>query len=130
MQDNSNLQDTQDPKFNVAASKPTNDDVNGTLGANQPVPADDLNIEPDETLQGYQDDLGTGDKTDIVQEEQGDQATDFLGIPESELKNEFDKMEPTEQANPATEQNEDWREHVEDMDENDKDTSSDSQWIK
>lgn len=107
------------------ANAPQGSTIDDNLDQKQSIPADQ-NIDPDPNFATYQDDIATGEQEDRVQYEQGDQPAEFLGIPEDELKNEFDKMAMSEPEKPAPngegyEDREDWREHVEDMDENDKD---------
>ncbi|PLS82091.1 hypothetical protein CYG49_00030 [Candidatus Saccharibacteria bacterium] len=109
-------------------NSPQGSEINNDLGQKQSI-LEDQRIDPDPTLTTYQDDIATGEQEDRVQYEQGDQPADFLGIPEDELKREFDKISPTEQEYPGDENAEDYREHVEDMDEDDKERSTDDTYL-
>lgn len=113
------MTDSDQTNIPVPAS---NDDerVDETLNQREGIPGD-ISIEPDPNLSGYQDDLATGDSDDVVQHEQGTTPQDVTGIPETVLKEELDKLAIDEM--PATSEDEideDRREHIEDIDENDK----------
>lgn len=103
-------------------STPQNDDtVSRELNTTHEV-GEDRSIEPNTDLSGYQDDLATGDnQEDVVQYEQSTSPSDVTTMPEDVLKEELDVLAVDEK--PATSQegiDEDRREHIEDMDENDK----------
>lgn len=68
-------------------------------------------------LQNYQDDLDTDpNKTDPIIPEQTDEPQDWTGVPNKELKEDLDRLafDETQRGD------DDLREHVEDMDEHDK----------
>ena len=71
----------------------------------------------------YQDDLDTAaSKTDPVIDEETDDPTEGFGVPPEKFKGELDRLEGDAPANENPEYDqEDMREHIEDLDENDKD---------
>lgn len=116
-------------------NSPQGSDVNDTLSESQSIPADQ-DIAPDPNLQTYQDDINTGEQEDRVHYEQhSDKPADILGMPEEDIKSEFDNTAMSEQeyspdqhdgqSDSATD---DTREHIEDMDEADKERSTDGSW--
>ncbi len=72
---------------------------------------------------GYQDDFDTGaDQTDPIIDEETDDPTEGFGVPPEKFKEELDRLEgDAPAANNNDYDQEDMREHVEDLDENDKD---------
>jgi len=94
--------------------------VNDTLNETQHV-GEDQRIDPDTSLQGYQEDVNTGGENDIIENEQGTDPLELSPMPRQQLKDELDNLAIDEQpANPDESQQEETREHVEDMDEDDK----------
>lgn len=89
----------------------------------------DLAIDPDPQLQGYQDDINTGNKVEIdeFQDPNGIGPDDVLLMPRHELKRELDQLAgddhealPDEDSESGLGDADDRREHIEDMDEGDK----------
>lgn len=89
----------------------------------------DLDIDPDPDLQGYQDDINTGNKVEIddFQDPNGIGPDDVLLMPRHEVKREFDQLAaddlerlPDEDSDSGLGSADDRREHIEDMDEGDK----------
>jgi hypothetical protein len=72
-------------------------------------------------LRSYQDDLTTDDNaTDPIMDEQSDDPTKELGVPAGEFKDELDKEDFGDHLN---EGDDDLRENMEDLDEDDDDDS-------
>jgi len=119
---------TQDITADTPASfTPQDITLDETLNKNYPVNGD-LDIQPDPTLNSYQEDINTGvvnQETDL-QNPQDDTPASSTQMPIDVLKNELDGMAFGEAANTNEAPNDDMpngddmREHVEDMDENDK----------
>lgn len=74
----------------------------------------------DPSLAGYQDDIASGDAEDELQNEQGDSPSDVTMMPERQLREELDKLALDEDRQDDEPTGDDWREHVEDVDEGDK----------
>lgn len=81
---------------------------------------DDQDYKPQNT---YQDDLDAGDdQVDPVIDEETDDPTEGFGVPPEKFKGELDRLDGDAPANENPEYDqEDMREHIEDLDENDKD---------
>ena len=98
------------------------DQVASVLNQHHPI-TEDLSIEPDPQLSGYQDDYATGDDEDLVEEAQGTSPAAVTLMPEAELKDELDKLAFDEPL--ANDPDDDFadarREQLEDIDEDDKD---------
>lgn len=106
--------------------------LQGELNKTHPV-GQDLGIDPDPDLQGYQDDINTGNKVedDDLQDPHGIGPDDVLLMPRHEVKREFDQLAaddlerlPDEDPESGLGSAEDRREHIEDMDEGDKERST------
>lgn len=108
-----------DPTNQTPIADDDTETIDSTLNQRHKV-GDDKTIEPDPDLVGYQDDLATGDKDDVAQYEQGDKPTDVTGMPEAVLKEELDELALDEGQTTDTAADDDRREHIEDVDENDK----------
>lgn len=80
----------------------------------------DQRIGPDPNLQGYQEDINAGGDNDEPQREQDETPEEYLQMPQREIKEGLDQTAMTKQED-SDEAHDDWREHVEDLDENDKD---------
>lgn len=120
--DTTNFRNPQSPPPNQ--NTPQDDTFDEQLNTQQSVPHEDVDVVPNPSLKGYQDDFATGDKEDIVQEEQGDSPSDVTGMPVEAVKEEFDKITFDEQEGSSQDEypaSDDMREHIEDMDEADKD---------
>lgn len=70
-------------------------------------------------LHNYQDELDANENDiDVVTHEQTDDLSDSTGVPDSELKDDIDRMAMNEEEDNV---DDDVREQIEDMDENDQD---------
>lgn len=119
------------------ANSPQGSDVNDTLGQTHSIP-EDKDIEPDTSLTTYQDDLGSGEQQDRVHYEQhSDKPEDVLpGMNERAIRSELNNTAMSEQENSARPNEadssdddaaaDDLREHIEDLDEGDKDRETDT----
>jgi len=80
----------------------------------------DLAIDPDPDLRGYQEDIDKGGHNDVLENKSGTTPHDITTMPERELKAELDKLAIDEhEATPDEGFDEDRRESVEDLDEDD-----------
>lgn len=117
MKDSSNNDNTSTP---LAANIDNNDGVSSVLNKHQPV-GQDLRIDPDPDLQGYQEELDAGGGNDVIEnEDNGTTPSEITTMPASELKPELDRLAIDEQeATPDDGLDEDRRESIEDLDEAD-----------
>jgi hypothetical protein len=100
--------------------------VGSQLGTDHHVPADQA-VEFHPELQGYQDELGTGNKTDALQSANSETASDVTGMSPADLKQELDRTATDEGTTEhASDENEaggtadDWREEIEGQADRDK----------
>lgn len=94
-----------------------------SIDSNVPQPIDDSkDYVPKNT---YQDDFDTGaSQTDPVIDEETDDPTEGFGVPPEKFRGELDRLDGDAPANENAEYDQDdMREYVEDLDENDKDRS-------
>ena len=123
----------EDNNYPASATTPPSQDDSApaspdeTLNTQQDVPATDVNVQPSTDLQGYQEDLNSGENQKYDLQSYGDTTpADATQMPESALKTELDGMAFGETAdtndtpNDDAPNGDDMREHVEDMDEADK----------
>lgn len=98
----------------------SDDGLKAIINQSYPVP-EGLAIEPDPSLQGYQEELDSGGNNDIIENEAGTSPLDVTTMPARELKQELDRLAIDEHdATPENSFDEDRREHIEDVDEADK----------
>jgi hypothetical protein len=125
MDKNDNATDQRTPM--PANSTPPQDDMSDEFNTVHPV-GSDARIDPDLNLQGYQEDLNTGNKNDVLQNQHHNSPVDVTGMPPKEMKRELDQLAgddlgrmPDDNEDSELGTAEDRREHIEDMDEGDKD---------
>lgn len=113
---------TSEPQDDAQQPTPL-DQVNQT----QDVPSQDIGVEPDTSLNGYQEDLNAGTVQTYDNQNYGnDTPLDATQMPEDVLKQELDGMafgeagDTNDAPNDTMPNGDDMREHVEDMDKADK----------
>lgn len=80
---------------------------------------EDQRIDPDLELQGYQEDVNTGGGNDEPEREQDETPEDYLQMSQRDLHEALNQTATNEKED-TDNIHDDWREHIEDMDEADK----------